>query len=347
MTYRIGIVGPGMIATSAHIPALLKDFRAEIAAVTSRTHETAQKAAERFHIPGVYTSEADMYEKEQLDLVLICVPNAYHAASVRRAFEAGVHVFCEKPPAMNAAEASLMETAAADAERHLMYGFHHRFQLETIVLKKAVDSGELGDIYHMNVQAVRRRGIPGWGSFTDKEKQGGGPLIDVGVHMLDLAAYISGFQTPVEVMGVTHQRLGRKPGVGLLGDWDPHTFSVEDFASGMIRFENGSSLVLETSYAANTAEEERLNVSFFGDEGGADTSPFRMYGEKYGALLDTTPVFLDKMEERDAYDRQLAHVLDVLDKKAAPAPASQGTYIQQLVDAFYESAATGRAVSFR
>ncbi|CAM3940758.1 Gfo/Idh/MocA family protein [Alkalicoccus chagannorensis] len=347
MTYRVGIIGPGMIARGAHMRALAADPRAEIIAVCSRTEATAVEAAQAFHVPNVYTSEQEMLDAHDFDLVIVATPNKYHERAVHAALQAGAHVLCEKPPGVNAMEALRMEEAARQQNRHLMYGFHHRFHKETEVLKRAVDDGELGSIYHLKVEAMRRRGIPGWGAFTDKELQGGGPLIDIGVHMLDLAMYIGGFLRPVEVSAVTHQRLGRKPGVGLLGDWDPASFSVEDMAAGMIRFEHGVSLSLEASYAANIEEEETLNVTFLGDRGGASTSPFRMYGEKYGSLLDIHPVHLDKVEPRDGYERQIAHVLDVVEGKAKPiSEAWQGTYIQQLIDAMYTSASEGRSIAF-
>ncbi|QKS72238.1 Gfo/Idh/MocA family oxidoreductase [Paenalkalicoccus suaedae] len=346
MTYRVGIIGSGDIARSVHMPAIQKDPRAEITAVCSRTEATAQKAAKEFHVTNVYTDVKKMLHDIELDLVLVATPNKFHAAYVMEALEAGCHVLCEKPPAMDAAEALMMEQLATSKGKHLIYGYHHRYNLETMFLQKAIVSGELGDIYHVNVQAVRRRGIPGWGAFTDKELQGGGPLIDVGVHMLDLAMYLTDFQKPTEVMAMTHQRLGKKPGVGLLGEWDPATFSVEDFVAGSIRFENGMSLTLETAYAANVEQEEELNVKLLGDKGGSQTNPLKLFGEKYGQLLDTTPAFIHKTDARSSYERQMEHVFDVLDGKAKPiVEAWQGTFVQQLVDAFYQSAKEGRAVS--
>jgi predicted dehydrogenase len=348
LTINAGIIGPGYIAQKAHMGFLQKDPRVVIKAVSSRTEKTARMAAEMFNVPGVYTSEEEMLRLEDLDLVIVSTPNKFHHSGVMKALQAGCHVLCEKPPAVNAAEALKMEEAAAAAGLHLFYGFHERYTQETEVLKKAIAGGELGEIYHINVQAMRRRGIPGWGAFTDKDLQGGGPLIDIGVHMLDLAVYLSGFLKPVEVSAVTHQRIGKKPGVGLLGSWDPSSFSIEDLAAGMIRFEHGVSLVLETSYAANIAEEENLNVKLFGDKGGAELSPFRMYGEKYGSLLDITPVFLEKADPRDGYERQISHILDVIEGKAKPVSEPwQGTYVQQLVDALYESASREEAIRMK
>lgn len=346
MTFKIGIIGPGMIARGAHMRSFSKDPRAEILAVSSRSEQTAQKAASEFGVPHWYTSEDEMLAGHSFDLIVVATPNKFHASSVIKALQSGANVLCEKPPAKTAAEAVQMEQAAKEAGKHLFYGFQQRFNTETEILKKAVASGDLGDIYHVSVQALRRRGIPGWGSFIDKELQGGGPLIDVGVHMLDLAVYLTDFPRAVEVSAVTHAHFGKKEGVGLLGDWDRERFSVEDFACGMIRFENGMSLLIETSYAANTAEEEALNVKLYGNKGGAELSPLKLYGEKYGALLDTTPVFLDKMRDKDSFECQAGHILDVLEGKADPVNLpEQGTYIQQLLEALYLSAEKGKAVA--
>lgn len=345
MTFKVGIIGPGMIARGAHMRSLSEDSRAEIIAVSSRSEETAKKAAAEYQVPHWYTSEEKMLESHEFDLIIVATPNKFHAASVMKALRAGANVLCEKPPAKTAAEAKEMEKLAGETGKYLFYGFQQRFNPEAVILKRAIESGDLGDIYHISVQALRRRGIPGWGCFIDKDLQGGGPLIDVGVHMLDLAAYLSGFPEAVEVSAVTHQQFGQERGVGLLGDWNPEEFSVEDFACGMIRFKNGMSLLIETSFAANTAEEETLNVKLYGNKGGAELRPFKIYGEKYGTLIDTTPVFFEQTHGRDSFKLQAAHILDVLEGKADPVSLpGQGTYIQVLIESMYASAETGRAV---
>ncbi|TMW72433.1 Gfo/Idh/MocA family protein [Alteribacter natronophilus] len=343
---RAAIIGPGGIARGAHAPFYIKDSRTEIAAVVSRTHEKAAAFAEEFHIPAAYDCADTMLEAEKPDLVSICTPNKFHREMVLKSLEAGCHVLCEKPPAMTAEEAEEMEEAAERAGRHLVYAFHHRYNPETRVLKKAIESGDLGSIYHTSVQAMRRRGIPGWGVFTSKELQGGGPLIDVGVHMLDLALYLTGYPEPVEVMGATHKRIGNRPGTGLMGQWDPENYNVEDLASGMVRFQNGMSMVIETSFAANQQDEETLNVRLLGDRGGADTSPLRLYEERYGALFDSAPAFLEKTDSGSSYERQITHFIDCcLDKSRPLATPADGTTVQRIVNAIYESSAKSSAVS--
>src|SRR5699024_11172597 len=135
---------------------------------------------------------------------------------------------------------------------------------------------------------------PGWGVFTNKELQGGGPLIDIGVHMLDTALYLMGYPEPDTVLGVTYQEIGNRKGVGLSGDWDWENFTIEDMARGMITFKNGASILLETAFAANVEHVKNMNVKLMGNQGGAEVFPLKIYQEKHQTLTDTTPRFLPK-----------------------------------------------------
>ena len=215
--------------------------------------------------------------------------------------------FCEKPPAMTAEEAERMAQAAEKAGKILTYGFHYRHAPEVEALKRFVDAGELGEIYAARVHALRRRGIPGWGVFTNKELQGGGPLIDIGVHMLDTALYLMGYPEPEVVLGSTYQKLGNRKGVGVMGDWDWKNFSVEDMARGMIRFKNGASLILESAFAANLDPLEEMNVTLMGDEGGADLFPLKIYQEKHDTLVNITPAHLP---EKGSYELEIERFVD-------------------------------------
>src|SRR5699024_8719025 len=217
------------------------------------------------------------------------------------------HVLCEKPPSMNAEEAKRMADAAKKAGKLLTYGLCYRFAPEVTTLKRFIDADELGHIYAARVHANRRRGIPGWGVFTNKELQGGGPLIDIGVHMLDTALYLMGYPKPETIFAVTYQELGIKKGIGTLGDWDWKNFSVEDMARGMMTFENGASLILETSFAANMEKHEELSVEVNGDIGGADVLPSKLVKYKDETLIDITE-FYHKNE--DKYKLQIKHFVE-------------------------------------
>lgn len=278
---RVGIVGSGGIAQAVHIPNYLKcTDRVEIVAVTDVATERAKEAAEKFSIPHYFSTIEDMLQGVELDAVSVCTPNKFHAGCAITALNAGCHVLCEKPPAMTVEEAQAMADAAQAAGKYLTYGFHYRHSANVAALKRFIDAGEFGDIYAGTAIALRRRGIPGWGVFTNKELQGGGPLIDIGVHMLDTALYLMGYPEPESVSGVTYQKLGTKKGVGLFGQWDYENFTVEDMARGFIRFKNGATLILDTAFAVNVQKNEEMQVKLMGDLGGADVFPLSIYQEK-------------------------------------------------------------------
>ncbi len=342
-TLRVGIIGAGGIARGAHLPNYLKcGDKVKIVAVADVVQETANKLAEDFDIPHVFMSYEEMFENVEIDAVSICVPNKFHYNATITALRAGCHVLCEKPPAMSVNEAEEMRKEAEKAGKILTYGFHFRHAPQVEALKRFVEAGELGDIYATRVTAMRRRGIPGWGVFTNKELQGGGPLIDIGVHMLDTALYLMGYPEVDTVFGVTYQKLGTKQGVGLMGQWDYENFSVEDMARGMITFKNGSSLILESAFAANVEKADEMNVSLMGDRGGAELFPLTLFQEKHGTLVDITPVHLPK---KGFHELELERFVNAcLDGTQPISTPEQGVIIQQIINGLYESAEKGEAV---
>ncbi|RCW74846.1 Gfo/Idh/MocA family protein [Saliterribacillus persicus] len=340
---KVAIIGAGGIASEVHIPYYLQHTdRIEIVAITDIVEERVRAVATKFDIPHVFTSYDEMLNTIEIDAVSVCVPNKFHKEATIAALNAGCNVLCEKPPAMNVQEAEEMERAQQDSGKILMYGFHYRFQQEVQTAKRFVEGNEFGYIYSARVKAVRRRGIPGWGVFTNKELQGGGPLIDIGVHMLDTALYLMGYPEPAVVLGQTHQHLGKRKGVGLSGDWDYENFTVEDMAVGMITFKNGESLLLETAFAANVEKKDTMQVSLMGDKGGADIFPLKMYQEKHDTLIDVTPAYLPEVEGHQA---EIAHFIEHCLNETTPiTTADQGTKIQKIIDGLYKSAETGKAV---
>ncbi|WP_163538025.1 Gfo/Idh/MocA family oxidoreductase [Gracilibacillus sp. YIM 98692] len=345
MALRVGLIGAGGIATDVHLPAYhAVPEQVEVVAVADVAYDRAKQVAEDHHIAQAFDSYEKMLEQVDLDAISVCVPNKFHRDAAISALNAGCHVLCEKPPAMNQQEAIEMEQVAKESGKLLMYGFHYRFQSETQAAKRFIDAGDFGEIYAARVQAIRRRGIPGWGVFTNKELQGGGPLIDIGVHMLDTALYLMGYPEPAAVLGQTHQQLGTKKGVGLLGDWDYQNYTVEDMAVGMITFKNGASITLESAFAANVEKRDTMQVSLMGNEGGADIFPLKMYQEKHNTLIDITPAYLPEV---NAHQTEIhTFVEDCLKGNVTDRYAKQGTNIQKIIDGLYQSAATGQAVQF-
>ena len=177
-----------------------------------------------------------------------------------------------------------MVDTARKAGKILQIGYNSRFAPSNQALKKFIADGEIGEIYYARAQSLRQRGIPGWGVFIDKEKQGGGPLIDIGVHILDLTLWFMGHPKPTAASGVTYQKFGKRGDVvGFMGQWDYKKFTVEDFASALIRFDNGAAICLEASFVANIPQEVH-NTTLLGTEGGATSSPPTITQEKHRSL---------------------------------------------------------------
>lgn len=254
--------------------------------------------AEKFNIPYYFSSYEEMFKNIELDAVSVCTPNKFHAEVVIAALNNGCHVLCEKPPATSKADAERMTEAAKKNGKILTYNLHFRQSEEVQAVKNFIDAGEFGEIYAARVQVLRRRGIPGWGVFTNKEIQGGGPLIDIGVHMLDTALYLKDYPEVDYVSAATYDRIGKRGGLGLMGSWDPAKFTVEDSAFGFIRFKNGASLMLESSFALNIKDRSLMNVNLFGEKAGATVFPPVIYSEKHGNLIDIELPFLPEVDKR-------------------------------------------------
>lgn len=340
---RVAIIGAGNIARTAHIPAYLNlPEEVEVVGIYARNPEAGKAVAESFGIRNHFSDHREMLRTLKPDLVSVCVPNRLHKAFTVDALESGSHVLCEKPPAASSEDAVRMEQAAAENGRLLSYAFHLRHSRNVAFLKAKADSGDFGKIYGARVQWLRRRGIPGWGSFTDMEIQGGGALIDIGVHMLDLAAFLLDYPEIDYVCATSHQLIGKRKGVGLLGDWDPLEFTVEDGLFGFVRFRSGASLNLETAFAINMKEKEYRNLQLFGEHLGATVFPLETFGEEGISLSDTQ---YPMTEEMDLHERCVRNMVDAIRGRAGLlVTAAQGVYVQNLVSMLYDSARTGKPV---
>lgn len=340
----VGIIGAGGIARGIHIPGYQKLPNVEVLAVADPVVTAREGAAQQHGIRDTYADYNEMLKRDDIHAVSVTTPNFMHAEATIAALKAGKHVLCEKPLAMNAKEGAAMVAAAEKANRKLMCGFHFRFTPQVQTLKRFAQSGALGNIYYARAQALRRRGIPGWGFFISKEKNGGGPLIDIGVHILDATLHVIGFPKPIAVSGQTYQQFGkRKDVLGLMGQWDYKNFTVEDFAVAQIRFETGLTLTLESSFVANMAEREILNFNLFGDKGGAQYNPLQMYAEQNQTLLDITPAFLPTNVQ--PHHEEIKSFIDsIVNDKPVFTPGTEALEITRIIDAIYESSDKGREV---
>lgn len=341
---KMAIIGSGQIAQVTHIPNYQSMKDAEILGVCDTSLDTAKMTAEKFGIKNYYDSHKKMLGELKPDAVTICVPNKFHSQITLDALQAGCHVFCEKPPAITAKEAEEMASKAEETGKLLSYGFHFRASEHVAFLKDRIAKGKMGQIYHTEVKWHRRRGIPGWGCFTNKDMQGGGPLIDIGAHMLDCALYLMDYPKISYVCASSSDQIGKTSKVGLMGEWNPEHFTVEDGIFGYVRFANGTSLDIQTSFAINRKEKDVRSVKLFGSKEGADLFPLNIYGEEDGQLVNFEFPFLEMRDWHLDLDSNFVNAC--LGKEDLLVTAKQGVYIQQLICGLYESAETGKPVIF-
>jgi len=341
-----GPVGVGVIGLSigrAHLRGYAKSPAARILAVCDTNAERAQAVAQEFGAPNVFTDYRELLKLEGLDAVSVCLPNYLHARVTLDCLRAGKHVIGEKPLALNAREGERMVQAAREAGRLLMTAFNNRFRGDVGVLQAFIKEGELGDIYCARTGWLRRSGIPrGW--FGTMAMAGGGPLIDLGVHMLDLAWFLMGKPKPLRASGVTYSALGsRGRGMGTWGvGHGGGQFDVEDLAVALLRFEGGKAIQVEVSWATYI-ERDRTFLDLYGMDGGASLEPqLRIFTEKHGAQVDLAPSF----PKLSGHEMEVIHFVDCLRGRAEPiAPGEDGLAVTHMLDAIYRSAKLGKEVA--
>lgn len=340
---KVGIIGSGGIARGAHIPGYKACPDCEVIAVCDSVEEVVKKAAQDFDIPMVFTDYKKLLAVEEIDAVSICTPNYLHAKPSIMASNAGKHVLCEKPIAMNGKEGQAMVDAAKANSTLLFVGLNLRFGAASQALKRWVDAGELGEAYYARAMALRRRGIPGWGVFGQKDKQGGGPMIDIGVHILDLTLYLMGHPKAVAASGQCYAKFGKRDDViGLMGQWDTKTFTVEDWAAGFVRLENGATLTIESSFCANL-ETDVFNAVILGDKGGLQFSPTKMMTERQRMLLVIEPQSLPEARTHEA--EMKAFIAAIRTGERSPlATGEEALNVQKILDAIYLSSDRGKEV---
>ena len=340
---RMAIIGAGGIA-GTHMQYLSKMDDVELVAAADIVAESVQRRCEEFGIAEAFTDYKKMLRQVKPDAVSVCTPNGMHAPCTIAAHAAGAHAIVEKPMAMNAREAQAMINAAKKHRCKLVIGFQNRFDPKTQFIKNEVDSGRLGKVVFGRVQALRRRGIPSWGVFGRKELQGGGPLIDIGVHALEMTHYAMGSPKPVAASGSIFTYLGDRKSEVIGSNWDYKTYTVEDLAAGQIRFENGAVLHIESSFAAHI-QENVFNFEIMGEKGGATWSPVKIARDDNGYMITTEPNSLPSDSFGDAFGAKLRNFVDhVLYGKETLAPAEDGLMVQKMLDGIYASAEKGKEV---
>jgi predicted dehydrogenase len=340
---RIGIVGAGNIGR-CHADSLQDTTGGEIAAICDVHEGRAKALAKKIEAPQVYTDYRDMLATGNVDAVWVCTPNNLHMPIALAAIRAGMDVVCEKPIAMNAREARRMVAAADAAKKILMIAQSSRYTSAAQYLKKLAQAGDFGDIYYGKALWLRRSGIPrGW--FQDAKQAAAGPLIDLGVHAIDLLWWLMGQPKPVSAFGVTFDYLGTT-GQGM-GDWgvgyNPAKFSVEDMIGAMVRFEDGRALSIDISWAAHTGDLYWLR--FFGTKGGAEIHPktvvYRMDGD---TKVDSEPL----LRTTNQYAVEDQHFIDCIRNRRQPiSSGSQAVVVMEMLDAIGAAARTGRMAAVK
>lgn len=346
---KAAVIGTGGIFQYAHGNALKSHPEVELTALCDIDGERVKRMAETYGVEKTYTDYRELLEKEELDFVDICTPNVFHSEIAVAALNRGLHVFCEKPDAVSPEEALRMAGAAKESGKVLMAMRNNRFHPATQFMKRYISEGHMGDIYTGRCGWIRRRGIPGKGGwFTTKALSGGGPLIDLGVHFMDVAMWLMGNPKPTAVSGAVYTKFAD---TGLsdsehskFGGSGGETFDVEDLASGFIRFENGATLQIEFSWASNI-EEETVFYELRGTKAGASfrNGQLKLFTELAGTLCDLTPRI--PSEGGSIHASHIHHFINVLQGRAEPVNRPEdGVDMISILSAVYESARRGREV---
>jgi len=354
---KVGIIGCNGIARGKHMASLQKLPEVEMTAFCDIIESAAQSAKRDFGSDSakVYVDYRELLKDESIDVVHICTPNDTHAEITVAALEAGKHVMCEKPMDKTVEGAKRMVEAARRTGRKLSIGYQNRFRSDSLYLHDICERGDLGHIYYAKAHAIRRRAVPTWGVFLDEEKQGGGPLIDIGTHALDLTLWMMNNYKPKVVLGTAHHQLGKMANAAnAWGSWDPEKFTVEDSAFGMIVMQNGATIVLESSWALNSLQTGEAMTTLCGTKGGADMlDGLRINGEDLGRLytrkveFGTEGVdFYDGSEESAADLEARLWIECILNDTEPLVKPEEALVVTELLQAIYDSSRTGEAIYF-
>jgi predicted dehydrogenase len=352
--FRAGIVGCGFIASFKHLPALAKlKHRIAIVCFCDIVIERAQEACKSYGAQGAHVC-TDYREliAQDLDIVYVLTPNDMHCEITVAALTAGKDVLCEKPMAINSEQGQRMLEASQKTGKRLYIGYQYRWQLDSLYMHRVAQSGDLGEIYMAQANAVRRRGIPTWGVFLDKQRQGGGSLIDIGTHALDMTLWMMNNYKPHMVMGKVYKKLGTGSTDGnSFGTWNPERFDVDDSAFANIIMEDGATIFLRVSWALNCLDTREQQITLCGTKGGADMDDgVRVNGVRNGALFTSTPELFAGGTPADEQgitpaDREARSWLDTLEfgTEQMVLP-QQALTVTRILEAIYRSSETGRAI---
>lgn len=349
---KVGVIGAGSIST-LHLNSYKNNSRVVLTAICDLNEERAREKAESYNIPNVYINYKDLLEDSDVDAISICTWNNSHAEIAIAALDAGKNVLVEKPLCKTVEEAMQVQRAVNRNNKVLQVGFVRRYAENTRTLQKFISSGELGEIYYAKASCLRRLGNPG-GWFADIERSGGGPLIDLGVHIIDLCWYLMGKPKVKSISGNTYNKLGNRANVQNLSfyqaaDYDASKNSVEDMANALIRFENGASLYVDVSFTLHAKESERISAKLYGEKGGAEIEPeLFIVSEKHDTILNITPQ-VDNLsfDFVKGFQNEIDYFVGCcLDEKKILSPVEDGVEMMKILCGIYESAENGKEIYF-
>lgn len=346
---KIGIIGTGSISES-HIEAYLNNKDVELYAFCDINEERLTYMANKYHIKRTYTDMNEMLSLPEIDAVSVCTWNSAHAPCAIAALNAGKHVLCEKPMSISKKDAIAMKEAADRNNKLLMIGFVRRYGNDCKILKEFIESDYFGELYYAKATYLRRIGNPG-GWFGDKSRSGGGPLIDLGVHVIDLVRYLMGNPKPISVYGATFHKLGNRKNIKGKNYYksssatDKDLCDVEDLATAMIRFDNGAVLSIEASFSLNIKTDEG-KIELFGTKGGAKLDPeLELYSEINDYLADIHLDAETSLSFDGLFSKEIDHFISCITHGSpCTSPARDGIELMAILDAIYESATTGHEV---
>ena len=354
---KVGIIGCGGIANGKHMPSLSKLSDVEIVAFCDLIEEKAVKAKEEYGTPDakVYTDYKELLKDSEIEVIHVCTPNRSHAPISIDSLYAGKHVMCEKPMAKTAADARRMVEVAKETGKKLTVGYQHRHKPEAIYLKSVVERGDLGDIYFAKAFAIRRRGTPNWGVFLNEYEQGGGPLIDIGTHSLDLTLYLMNNYEPRMVVGTTYKKVNNADCGNPWGGWDTKEHTMEDSAFGFIVMKNGATIMLESSWALNTCEpiQEGSTVLCGSDAGAQIKNGVTINKGEFNRLIEIKPdmasggvAFYEGVSNDPAEVEARRWIDAVKNNTEVIVKPEQACVVSEILEAIYKSAASGQPVYF-
>ncbi len=354
---KVGIIGCGGIANGKHMPSLSKLDDVELVAFCDIVEERAQKAKEKYGAPDakVYTDYQELIKDPEIEVVHVCTPNRSHAPITIDSLHAGKHVMCEKPMAKTAEDARKMVAAAKETGRKLTIGYQHRHKPEAIYLKSVIERGDLGEIYFAKAFAIRRRGTPNWGVFLNEYEQGGGPLIDIGTHSLDITLYLMNNYEPKMVVGTTYKKVNNAECGNPWGGWEPSQHTMEDSAFGFIVMKNGATIIMESSWALNTSEPipEGSTMLCGTDAGAQIKGGVTINKGEFNRLIETRPdlssggvAFYEGISDNPAEVEARRWIDAVKNNTEVVVQPEQACVVSEILEAIYKSAKSGQPVYF-